>query len=158
MAGPSIVVGGDIDALNKKLNQIKAIAKRPHEHVKPETRKKFLVRVRYTIGRYPGAVRYPIEWDSEKQRRAYFASNGFGGGIPYRRSRNFDRQWAEEAKDSTFTFKNRSPRSSFIVGEDQQPFHANTGWVTAADKEPELIDTFTQMAGDDVFEAIRTEF
>lgn len=31
-------------------------------------------------------VSYPIKWDSEKQRRAFFATNGFGKGIPYKRT------------------------------------------------------------------------
>lgn len=31
-------------------------------------------------------VRYPIDWDSPKQKRAFFATNGFGQGIPYRRT------------------------------------------------------------------------
>lgn len=31
-------------------------------------------------------VRYPIDWDSERQKRAFFATNGFGAGIPYRRT------------------------------------------------------------------------
>jgi hypothetical protein len=31
-------------------------------------------------------VQYPINWDSEKQRRAFFATNGFGHGIPYVRT------------------------------------------------------------------------
>jgi len=31
-------------------------------------------------------IRYPVQWDSERQRRAYFATNGFGSGIPYQRS------------------------------------------------------------------------
>lgn len=33
-------------------------------------------------------VQYPIQWDSEKQRRAFFATNGFGHGIPYNRTGN----------------------------------------------------------------------
>ena len=31
-------------------------------------------------------VRYPIDWDSPRQQRAYFATNGFGHGIPYKRT------------------------------------------------------------------------
>jgi hypothetical protein len=31
-------------------------------------------------------VQYPIRWDSEKQRRAFFATDGFGHGIPYQRT------------------------------------------------------------------------
>ena len=31
-------------------------------------------------------ISYPVQWDSEKQRRAFFATNGFGHGIPYERT------------------------------------------------------------------------
>lgn len=31
-------------------------------------------------------VRYPVWWESEKQRRAFFATDGFGKGIPYKRT------------------------------------------------------------------------
>lgn len=31
-------------------------------------------------------VTYPVKWDSPKQRTAFFASNGFGAGIPYERT------------------------------------------------------------------------
>lgn len=31
-------------------------------------------------------IQYPVNWDSEKQRRAFFATDGFGGGIPHQRS------------------------------------------------------------------------
>lgn len=31
-------------------------------------------------------VQYPIRWDSLKQQRAFFATNGFGHGIPYKRT------------------------------------------------------------------------
>ena len=34
----------------------------------------------------PGAVRRPIRWTSERQRRAFFATDGFGRGIPTRRT------------------------------------------------------------------------
>lgn len=35
---------------------------------------------------YPQKSSAPFVWSSEKQRRAYFATNGFGGGIPYQRT------------------------------------------------------------------------
>lgn len=31
-------------------------------------------------------ITYPIQWDSQKQRKAFFATNGFGKGIPYQRT------------------------------------------------------------------------
>jgi hypothetical protein len=34
-------------------------------------------------------VTYPIQWDSERQKRAYFATNGFGAGIPYQRTETY---------------------------------------------------------------------
>ena len=36
---------------------------------------------------------YPINWDSERQRRAFFATNGFGGGIPYKRKGRYEAGW-----------------------------------------------------------------
>ena len=42
----------------------------------------------------PGSpIKYPVQWDSEKQRRAYFASNGFGAGIPYARIGAYNAGW-----------------------------------------------------------------
>ena len=42
----------------------------------------------------PGArPSYPIQWDSEKQRRAFFATKGFGKGIPYRRTGEYQAAW-----------------------------------------------------------------
>jgi hypothetical protein len=42
----------------------------------------------------PGArPSYPIQWDSEKQRKAFFATKGFGKGIPYRRTGDYIAGW-----------------------------------------------------------------
>jgi hypothetical protein len=43
-------------------------------------------RVKDRISEEGEPVRYPIQWDTERQRRAYFATNGFGAGIPYKRT------------------------------------------------------------------------
>lgn len=43
-------------------------------------------RIRDRLSEEGAPVRYPIQWDTEKQRRAFFATNGFGQGIPYRRT------------------------------------------------------------------------
>lgn len=67
-------------------------------------------KIRYFIRRTPSAARsvledtairiqtrmnvrqeksdYPVTWDSARQRRAFFATNGFGHGIPYERTGN----------------------------------------------------------------------
>lgn len=43
---------------------------------------------------------YPVQWDSEKQRRAYFASNGFGKGIPYNRTGAYSRSWTVDKNEA----------------------------------------------------------
>lgn len=45
-----------------------------------------VIRIKERISQEGEPVRYPIQWDSERQKRAYFASNGFGAGIPYKRT------------------------------------------------------------------------
>jgi hypothetical protein len=54
------------------------------------------------ILRKPGRkISYPVHWDSQKQRRAYFASKGFGKGIPYHRTGGLNRSWkVARANDS----------------------------------------------------------
>lgn len=54
-------------------------------------------------------VRYPIEWDSERQRRAFFATNGFGKGIPYRRTNRYRFGWRDQMEPFGATLKNESP-------------------------------------------------
>ena len=49
--------------------------------------KQFMARLRHKMRSEAGdRITYPVKWDSEKQRRAFFATNGFGKGIPYKRT------------------------------------------------------------------------
>lgn len=41
----------------------------------------------------PGKPKYPIQWTSERQRRAFFATKGFGRGIPTRRTHRLSQSW-----------------------------------------------------------------
>lgn len=38
-------------------------------------------------------ITYPVQWDTDKQRRAFFASKGFGAGIPYHRTGEHANGW-----------------------------------------------------------------
>lgn len=85
------------------------------------------------LSRYPGPVVYPIQWKSEKQRRAFFATKGFGKGIPYHRTYGWGKTWhvlVEYLPDgiSQIVARNDNPIRQYVTGENQQPFHANTGW------------------------------
>lgn len=92
----------------------------------------YTARVRAAWTPYPTPVKYPIAWKSERQRRAFFATNGFGGGIPYRRTGALGRGWewtlVREPDGFLITIANRAPAARFVIGLDQQPFHAATGW------------------------------
>lgn len=89
---------------------------------------------------------YPIEWTSDKQRKAYFASNGFGRGIPYKRTGNLAKSWVvlftNENGKFAVVITNPVPSAKFVYGSlarnvqqakrFQQRFHAITGWELAS--------------------------
>jgi hypothetical protein len=84
----------------------------------------------------PGPPKYPIRWTSEKQRKAFFATNGFGGGIPTRRTGRLPAAWrlivtATLQHGITVVARNDDPAAPFVYGAWQQAFHAETGWPLA---------------------------
>ena len=66
-------------------------------------------RVRDRMAEEGKPVRYPINWDSEKQRRAYFATNGFGRGIPYQRTQRYQLGWRLQRVPLGTTLSNKHP-------------------------------------------------
>lgn len=64
-------------------------------------------------------VRRPVQWDSERQRRAFFATNGFGRGIPYRRTHQYRFGWQLQRVQFGHTLTARHPAgaiSGTVVG------------------------------------------
>lgn len=113
-------------------------------------------------------VKYPIQWKTERQRRAFFATRGFGKGIPTRRTGAINRGWkyiqVADFRQGLFTVYNDATTrdyftgqlvfyEQFVQGEFQQPFHKNTGWRPAQDvladalvrAEDVLIDTWYEV-------------
>lgn len=85
------------------------------------------------LRREPGPVRRPIQWASERQRRAFFASNGFGRGIPTRRTQRLVNAWRlvviyTPDQLTEVGFENDTPYRPYVTGRRQQPFHRITGW------------------------------
>lgn len=97
--------------------------------------------VDYRLRKAPGAVHYPIQWTSEKQRLAFFASDGFGHGIPYTRSNELPQAWHVRGDYRNgvtgITVYNDAPQSAYVYGDEtgqhQQPMHYNTGWPRFVD-------------------------
>lgn len=98
--------------------------------------------VRDEIATYPGPVKKPIEWASERQRRYYFAMRNaavktYGMDFEYTRlsdhfSQRLRDSWTTDQlglHDAVVT--SRATYAYWVQSaEGQQPFHRNTGWIT----------------------------
>lgn len=92
----------------------------------------------------PAKPKYPIQWQSERQRKAFFATNGFGGGIPYRRTGKLTRSWyawvRRDGNRIDLNIANKTPYAPFVVGDispgrrkdPMQRMHKASGWQPVA--------------------------
>jgi len=116
----------------------------------------FLDELRFT----PPKVKYPIQWTSEKQRRAFFATKGFGRGIPTKRTGKLQASWKIVGKmvngKYVLAVTNPEAYSPFVVGginfksqkqaiQPMQQFHRNTGWQPVQDTVVFWYDTFQEL-------------
>ena len=110
------------------LRQYPALAERGYRQILMRIARSGIDTLRYT----PPNVKYPIEWTSEKQRRAFFATDGFGRGIPYRRTGALAAGWRSQVRGykrgGTLKIWNDVPYEEYVSGGRQQRFHRRTGW------------------------------
>lgn len=112
--------------------------------------RRYIGRLKHT----PGSPQYPIRWKSERQRRAFFATNGFGRGIPSQRTGKVSDGWRVRQSSHPFqgttTVSNDVPYAVFVYGSIsapnnwQQPFHQDTGWPNAT----EIVVEWSEVAED----------
>lgn len=80
----------------------------------------------------PGAVHYPIRWKSDRQRRKVMAMLSEQGNLPYQRTgsllEGYNAKFEFTDEGGAFVVENTSPVAQYIIGDDQQPFHLDTGW------------------------------
>lgn len=86
---------------------------------------------------------YPIHWQSAKQRRAFFATNGFGGGIPHIRTHDLSKGWQVDITDlgagGEINVYNESDAADYVYGDQRQlMFDGSTGGIPWL--EPDLIN------------------
>lgn len=92
----------------------------------------------YTPPRYHGKR----IWTSIRQQKAYFATNGFGGGIPYKRTGKLSASWKVFAVVSpggvAVRVVNPVKSAKYVVGniytrgrDPQQAMHVQGGWPRA---------------------------
>lgn len=100
----------------------------------------------------PGQPNYPIQFTTAKQRKAFFASKGFGRGIPASRSSPpaVTEAWSAEfipTRDGGIVgLFNDDPAMEFIQGARAQGYHILTGWVQVDDVEQEAFDEMEGVA------------
>lgn len=76
-----------------------------------------MVRIRTRLRQPAPKPGYPIHWDSERQKRAYFATNGFGAGIPYQRKGTTEAGWVLESLDDGYRLANETTAAFFVYGD-----------------------------------------
>lgn len=86
---------------------------------------------------------YPIRWASVKQLKAFFASDGFRHGIPYRRTGKYPSGWKVIQKGTTgYTVMNDSESAQWIAGnaygQRQSSIHAGRWPVFRDEADAEI--------------------
>ena len=80
---------------------------------------------------YPPESNEPFTWSSEKQRRAFFATDGFGRGIPTKRTHELMLSGRFRIDEGTFwvLYENVAPYSPWVISPQFQIIgHRKRGW------------------------------
>ena len=121
-----------LEELQRTVRRSGALAKRAFKRQVTRERTRLLSELRYT----PPKPTYPLRWQSPKQRAAFFATNGFGKGIPYQRTGKMNAGWDLETIENmnalALLIINSELYTRFVVGDDAQRMHMDTGWRQAA--------------------------
>ena len=85
-----------------------------------------------------------------RQKAAFYATRGFGMGIPTRRTGGIPDSWFVRArytedKIGEINVRNTDPRSHYVVGDYQQDFHRIHGWPRATQVLREIMLTSQEM-------------
>lgn len=108
----------------------------------------------------PGPPKYPLKWQSERQRRAFFATDGFGHGIPYRRTGRLSAGWKVtavfERDGGVIKATNDTPYAEYVQGVMAQDMHIITGWPQAPGLLIQYQDVFANNVVQSWYEVIDT--
>lgn len=149
---PTIKVDIQIDddvliALKEAIKQSPSIVNTAFERAL--SRKRIKQNMLDDIRNAPEKPKYPIRWKTERQRRAFFATDGFGKGIPYQRTGGLQRSWRVTTRTTTaagvLALETDVKSAIYVQGDYAQPFHLDSGWPQVSDVvakyDPILTDT-----------------
>ena len=137
---------GELEGFTRALQEIPARV----DAVLVETMKEAEDRGYLELSAYAEPPTYPIQWDSEKQKRAFFASDGFGNSIPHQRQGALPNSFEESdvtASEGLIEGKTYSIAewAHWIMGKDQSSIHAGR-WETDAQIaeriRPDIVQLF----------------
>ena len=77
---------------------------------------KAAVAIRHAMKQPGKPPTYPIQWDTPKQRRAFFASDGFGRGIPTKQTGEYTKGWQVIKQVDGYDVGNPLAHSKYIGG------------------------------------------
>ena len=102
--------------------------------------------VRARIARYPGPPKYPLRWASRKQ--AFYVKNVLRKSLgPYVRrfdpmSQNLGQSWAVAQEGRRVFVGTKVTYAPYVQSAArQQPFHADTGWITDEKAVREVVES-----------------
>lgn len=112
------------------------------------------------LKREPGPPIYPIRFTTDRQRRAFFASKGFGRGIPARRGsppavlEGWDAVFTPTNDGGILALINPVDHVDFVQGFRAQGFHKDTGYVQLDDVTDDFFREAEDAAVQVFFEAV----
>jgi len=122
------VIDDQFTPLAEKIRNTKRDVARDFDVRRRPVDQKALTWLRFT----PAKPHYPIIWQSERQRRAFWATNGFGKGIPTQRSGKLQASWfvnqTVTGSGGELRFDNFAPYATYVQGDQQQDMHIASGY------------------------------
>ncbi len=112
------------------------------------------------LSAYAEPPTYPIKWQSEKQRRAFFASSGFSGGIPHQRQGALPGSFEEsEVMASAGLVEGKvysvEEWAKFVMGaKDQSSIHAGR-WSTDVEVGQRITPDIVKLFSDALLRAVQ---
>lgn len=156
----SIDVTVDLDilqAIEEDAAKAPAYAKTAYTRTLTQFRPRILRVLQVEPALWPAGKRR--RWQSRRQQQAFFASDGFGAGIPTQRTgkllQSYDVLFSEDTSGGAILqVVNTDPKAVFVVGDRAQMMHLDTGWVQMAPvvsnaraaAEDLLIETWVEIA------------
>lgn len=95
-----------------------------------------LIHLRSKVAVYPPVSRRPMDFQSDSERREFFARLAAGEiEVPYRRglspnSESLGKRWQIKGRGRSWTLSNNASYASLVQGRKQHPYHKGTGWKT----------------------------